>query len=169
MTELVRIGTLGAPQGLKGLIKIAVHTDQPQQRLAVGNQITTNRPGLTLTVSQYVQRQGGLYLGFEGYPDRTAVEQLRAVVLMGEPTYEEDAWYAHELIGLCAITPDGTELGEITDFREMPAQDLLTVKVASGRQALIPFVEQIVTDINPDAGTITIDAPGGLFDEDLLL
>ena len=46
------------------------------------------------------------------------------------------------------------------------AQDLLEVRLAGGREALVPFVEAIVTDVDTEQGRVVVDAPAGLFDLD---
>lgn len=58
----------------------------------------------------------------------------------------------------------GVELGVIVRVDEFPGQDLLVVETPSG-EVLVPFVKAIVTSVDLDAGTVTVDPPGGLFDD----
>ncbi|MGZ4781889.1 MAG: ribosome maturation factor RimM, partial [Oryzihumus sp.] len=37
-----------------------------------------------------------------------------------------------------------------------PAQDLLVVKLASGREALVPFVEALVPEVDVEGGRVVI-------------
>ena len=83
---------------------------------------------------------------------------------------ENDAWYAHELIGLRAVRPGpggdtrpGAELGEIVDLEPGVAQDRLIVRTSDGRRVAVPFVAELVPAVDPDSGTVTLDPPGGLF------
>jgi 16S rRNA processing protein RimM len=55
----------------------------------------------------------------------------------------------------------------VDDVVHLPSQDLLSVKRDAGREVLVPFVAEIVTDIDVDAGRITVDLPEGLLDLDL--
>lgn len=118
---------------------------------------------------------------FEEVPDRTAAEALRGARLMvdtdaadsagGTGGADDDVWYAHELIGLQAIRvasetpPDSApqHLGEVVDLEPGIAQDRLVVRTPDGERVAVPFVEALVPEIDPDAGTVTLDPPGGLF------
>lgn len=48
----------------------------------------------------------------------------------------------------------------------MPAHDVLLLRTTAGEQVLVPFVSQIVPEVDVDAGTVTIDPPGGLLPEE---
>ena len=121
---------------------------------------------------------------FEEVRDRTAAEALRGAHLLvetdtagadgagGADDEDDEAWYAHELIGLRAVralaSADGEsqqleQLGEVVDLEPGVAQDRLIVRTPEGERVAVPFVEALVPEIDPDAGTITVDPPGGLF------
>ena len=71
-------------------------------------------------------------------------------------------------MGVQARDPEGAVLGEIIALDVRPAQDLLTVRLLDGRQALVPFVAEIVStvDLDPADPHVVIDAPPGLLDLD---
>ena len=124
---------------------------------------------------------------FEEVRDRTAAEALRGAHLLvetdtagadgagGADDEDDEAWYAHELIGLRAVralaSADGEsqqleqpqQLGEVVDLEPGVAQDRLIVRTPEGERVAVPFVEALVPEIDPDAGTVTVDPPGGLF------
>ena len=93
----------------------------------------------------------------------------------GADDEDDEAWYAHELIGLRVVrapaSADGEsqqleqpqQLGEVVDLEPGVAQDRLIVRTPEGERVAVPFVEALVPEIDPDAGTITVDPPGGLF------
>ena len=54
--------------------------------------------------------------------------------------------------------------GTITQVEHFPAQDLLTVRTTTG-DVLVPFVKAIVTAVDIEAGTMTVNPPLGLFEE----
>ena len=57
----------------------------------------------------------------------------------------------------------GEELGEVTDVEPGVAQDRLVVTTPDGDDVAVPFVEALVPAIDPEAGTVTLAPPGGLF------
>ena len=99
----------------------------------------------------------------------------------GADDEDDEAWYAHELIGLRVLrapaSADGDsqqleqpqklqqfqQLGEVVDLEPGVAQDRLIVRTPDGERVAVPFVEALVPEIDPDAGTVTVDPPGGLF------
>ncbi|HWK19458.1 MAG TPA: ribosome maturation factor RimM [Microbacteriaceae bacterium] len=171
-TEL-RVGRLTKAHGLKGALKIDLYTDDPAKRFVPGAtfalQVPESSPwhGQRLELTELKWFNGVAVGFFAGVGDRTTAESLVKAVLWVEVAadepQEDDAWYYHQLVGL-RVLRDGVELGRIARVDELPAQDLLAVETASG-EVLVPFVKAIVTSVDLEAGTVTVDPPGGLFDE----
>lgn len=163
---LLRIARIGAPHGLRGHMRLHVHTDSPQQRLAPGRQLRTDPDHGQLTIAASWQRQGQWYAAFEGFADRSAAEELRSVLLLGEPEAEPDAWYQHDLAGMRAQSPAGRILGTITGIEYYPAHDVLILAETGGNRTLVPFVREIVPAVDIPAGRVIIDPPVGLLADD---
>lgn len=179
---LLTVAVIGPAHALKGEVRLEIRTDDPDGRLEPGSVLPVENPGRgplpaaasvgTLTVSRLRFDGQRWYAIFEEARDRTAAESLRGLRLLVDTEAEEDeeddeSWYAHELIGLRAIMTgaDGqtVELGEVTDLEPGVAQDRLVVRTPDGAEIAVPFVEELVPEIDPEAGTITLDPPGGLF------
>jgi len=163
----VTVARIGKAHGLKGEVSLELRTDIPERRLTPGAVLETEPAQAgPLTVDRVRTQAGRWYVYFEEIADRTSAENARGVELIGEADdeAEDDAWYVHELVGLQAVKPDGSVVGEVTDLVAMPAHDLLEVRQASGHRALIPFVEEFVPAVDPEAGTVTVTPPYGLLD-----
>ena len=92
---------------------------------------------------------------------------------------EADEWYPKDLIGLEARLADGntlglkpgTVVGKVVDVIEV-AQWLLKIRLANPvkdadgvvveNSALVPFVDELVPDIDLEEGYLTFNPPGGL-------
>lgn len=165
----VRVATLGAAHGLKGDVRLQLHTDNPAARLIPGTRFTTDpREAGPLELTAVVERSGSTYARFAGHPDRTAVEALRGVVLLADPEDEDDAWYPEQLAGLQARRPDGTVIGTIAGIQHMPAHDVLLLTEPDGARTLIPFVTSIVPTVDVEGGFVIVDPPAGLLAADAL-
>lgn len=167
----VRVATLGAAHGLKGDVRLRLHTDNPASRLVLGARFTTEpREAGPLELTAVASRSGSTYARFAGYPDRTAVEALRGVLLLADPLDadddEPDAWYPEQLEGLQARRPDGTVIGTVTGVQEMPAHDVLLLTEPDGARTLVPFVTAIVPTVDVEGGYVIVDAPLGLLAAD---
>ena len=100
-------------------------------------------------------------------PNRSRPGPSRSVVPGGEDSEgsedSDESWYRHELVGLRALSVSGEDLGEVTDLEPGVAQDRLVVTTPEGDDVAVPFVAALVPAIDPEAGTVTLAPPGGLF------
>lgn len=161
------VARIGRAHGLKGEVTVEVRTDIPDDRLVPGEVYETEPAGAgPLTIGQVRTQAGRWYLRFEEVTTREAADAARGVELVidGDESDEDDAWYVHELVGLTAKRDSGEVIGEVVDLQSMPAQDLLIIKQASGHRAMIPFVDEFVADVDLEGGEITLTPPHGLLD-----
>lgn len=166
----VVVGRIGRAHGLRGEVAVEPRTDDPQTRLGAGAQLHTEPAAVgPVTVASARWHSGRLLVRFTGVPDRSAAEALRGVRLYADVDPQDrpgdpDEYYDHQLAGLLAVTTDDTPVGEITEVVHLPGQDLLAVRAPGGREILVPFVAQIVPDVDLGAGRVVIDPPDGLLD-----
>ncbi|CAL9410251.1 ribosome maturation factor RimM [Streptomyces sp. enrichment culture] len=165
------VARIGRAHGIKGEVTVEVRTDEPELRLGPGAVLATDPPSAgPLTIETGRVHSGRLLLRFEGVRDRTAAEALRNTLLIAdvdpdERPEDEDEYYDHQLIDLDVVTVDGTEVGRITEISHLPAQDLFVVERPDGSEVYVPFVEEIVTDIDLEEQRAVIDPPPGLIDD----
>lgn len=167
----LRVGRLVKAHGLKGALKLELYTDAPERRFISGAKFTLQVPessewhGKTITVREYREMNGNSVIFLEGVEDRSAAETLvRAILWMDEDDeVEDDAWYAHQLVGL-EVLRDGIVVGRVIRVEHFPAQDLLIVETPTG-EVMVPFVGAIVPTVDIEAGRIIVTPPDGLFEE----
>lgn len=162
---LVTVGIIGKAHGLRGEVTVDVRTDEPGERFAIGSVLATTDHG-DLTVESARSHGERLLVAFEEVPDRTAAEGLRGTHLLAEAELDDDSWYEFELVGLIVQLEDGTKVGEVTALQPGAAHDLLVFKETAGVTTSIPFVHQLVPEVDIDAGYVVIDPPGGLLSTD---
>jgi 16S rRNA processing protein RimM len=166
------IGKIGRAHGVQGDVGVEVRTDDPDRRFAAGTTIATDPPErgpLTVVTSRW--HSGRLLVRFADSDDRTQAEALRGTILVvdvdeAERTDDPDEFYDHHLIGLRALTSAGHEVGAVTDVLHLPGQDVLAIKRTDGVEVLVPFVAELVPDVDLDARTVTIEPRPGLLDPD---
>jgi len=167
----VVVARIGKPHGLRGEVTVQLHTDDPESRFAVGTVLATQAtPGSgvprALTIRSTRVHQGTWLLGFEDIPDRTGAESLRGTRLVApaQASDDDDGWYEDQLVGLSVVDRSGTRLGEVTGLEVGPAQDLLVVRLDTGTEAYLPFVEAIVPEVDVEGGRVVVDPPDGLLE-----
>lgn len=164
------VGRIGKVHGLRGEVTVEVRTDDPDNRFAPGTALDTDPAERgPLTVESGREQGGRLVLRFAGIDDRTAAEGLRNTLLIVEADPDElpddpDEYYDHQLVGLRVLTVDGREVGTVADMLHLPTQDLFAVTRPDGREALIPFVGEIVPKVDLKERTVLVDPPPGLLE-----
>ena len=139
---LVVVGRIGRPHGVKGAATIDVRTDEPDKRFAVGARLLTDS-GLDLTVASATWHSGRLLVTFEGYEDRTAVEQLRNVLVSVDRPADERPEDPEEVPGVwrLRVVPHASRLEE----PEQPAE-------VESRGVLPPFLAPALTPLTASLG-----------------
>jgi 16S rRNA processing protein RimM len=168
----VVIGRIGKPHGIRGEVTLDVRTDEPERRFAPGTTLRAEAPAgadrrpSSLTVARARWHQSTLLVTFEELADRNAAEAARGTVLratigLDETPDDPEEFYDHQLVGLDVVDVDGTSLGTVKALVHGSAQDLLTVRTADGRDALVPFVTALVPEVDLEAGRVVVaDRPG---------
>ncbi|MFI7020462.1 ribosome maturation factor RimM [Streptomyces sp. NPDC050164] len=165
------VARIGRAHGIKGEVTVEVRTDEPELRLAPGAVLATDPASAgPLTIETGRVHSGRLLLRFRGVSDRTGAEALRNILLIAEIDPDElpegeDEYYDHQLIDLDVVTADGTEVGRITEISHLPTQDLFIVERPDGSEVMIPFVEEIVSEIDLEEQKAVITPPPGLIDD----
>ena len=182
--ELLRVCRIGRAQGLKGEVTVQIFTDEPEYRSAPGAVLYTKDGEEEYVVASSRTFKERWIIRFGGSGDRDASEAAKGVVLYGEADdpeemLEADEWYPKDLISLEARLAEGntlglapgTVVGKVVDVIEV-AQWLLKIRLANPvkdadgvvveNSALVPFVDELVPDIDLEGGYLTLDPPGGL-------
>jgi 16S rRNA processing protein RimM len=161
---LVVIGRIVRAHGIRGEVVVDVRTDEPTRRFQSG---TTLRAGArSLTIRSSRPHGGRLLVAFDEVSDRNVAEELRGTVLECEvdpaqaPEADEE-YYDRQLVGLSVHDAGGRAHGIVTGVLHLPAQDTLVVGV-DGREVLVPFVAELVPQVDVAAGFIRVADVAGL-------
>ena len=166
----VVVARVGRAHGIRGEVTVEVRTDEPETRLAPGTVLHTDPPERgPLTIASGRVHSGRLLLRFEGVRDRNAAEELRNTLLLTEVDPAErpedpEEFYDHQLVDLEVVTTDGTVVGRVTEVSHLPYQDLLVVRRPDGREVMIPFVSQLVPEVDLARGRAVVAPPPGLLE-----
>ena len=161
-SDLVLVGVITAPHGVRGLVKVKSFTEDPSDLVAYG--AVSDQAGRKVFDLQIVgEAKGQLIARLDGVSDRNAAEDLKGQKLYihrsALPETEEDEFYHADLIGLRTLLADGTEHGLIKAVYDFGAGDLLEVALADGGMAYLPFTRDVAPTIDLKAGTVTVVPP----------
>lgn len=161
--NMVKVGRISGVFGVKGWLK--VHSDtEPREN------ILSYSPWYLYLDGQWQTRKllagrihgKGLVVQLEGCDDRdlaaTLVRTEIAITREQLPKAQPGEVYWVDLQGLRVSTLDAVDLGKVTGLMETGANDVLVIKAEDGQERLVPFIrDSVVTDINLEAGTMTVD------------
>jgi 16S rRNA processing protein RimM len=165
----VVVGRVGRPHGVQGDVSVEVRTDEPERRFTEGSVLLTDRASVgDVTVERARWHSGRLLLHLIGFDDRSAAESLRGMLLSvdvdpSDLPDDPDEYYDHQLVGLAVVDVSGVAIGEITQVSH-GAQDLLVVHRVDGGEAMVPFVRELVPEVDLAHGRVVTDLPEGLLD-----
>jgi len=164
------VGKIVNTHGIMGEVRVISSTDFPEERYAIGSDLGLFMPGsekpISLTVASHRKHKNFDLLTFENHPYLQDVEAYKDGVLkvsedkLGQ--LEDGVFYHHEIIGCQVVTIDGTEIGQVTEILETGANDVWTVKPVTGKLQYIPYIDDVVKEIDIDNNKIVIDPIEGL-------
>jgi 16S rRNA processing protein RimM len=165
--DLVAVGRIAGPHGIRGELKVEVLTDFPQ-RLAPGEKLLLVSPDGKVSETRIVGQRGhkGRYLlMLDGVTDRTAAERLRGGYLKVRtedlPPLPPGHFYQFQLVGLSVRTVSGDELGHVAEVTPTGSNLVLAVR-DGGKEVLVPFIETVVIRVDIEAGELIVNLPEGL-------
>jgi len=165
----VLVGLVARPHGLRGEVKIEVHSDvagrfEPGRELLIA---AANRPPRTVRVASFRRVRGGGVIRLEGVADREAAEALRGarleVAASQVPAAPDGMYYHFELVGCRCVDRELGDLGEVKAVVEDGGGVLL--EVTDGDRTLpVPFVEAFLEEVDVARRQIRLRLPPGLIE-----
>jgi len=116
---LLEVGRVVKPHGLRGEVIVDLISNRPEQRLARGVVLQSDRGPLEVVSASAHQHRW--IVTFGGIADRDGAEELRDLVLRAEPLEgEEDTLWVHELIGSLVYDVNGLFYGRVLEVEANP-------------------------------------------------
>ncbi|GBE73900.1 16S rRNA processing protein RimM homolog [Microcystis aeruginosa NIES-87] len=186
----LEIGTIVAPQGLEGELRVLSVSDFPERFQKRGIRGIQGTQGgeireITLLRGRGLPGKNVYVIKLEGVENREQAEALRGYKLwankLEKPRLKADEYHVSELVNLEVYHHlTGEKIGVVVDIL-WAGNDILAVQLEanlasvkkkspssdSGAQALVPFVKEIVPLVDLKAARIEISPPPGLLEINL--
>lgn len=167
-SDLITLGKVTSPYGVKGWVKVYSYTDPMDQILDYEDWLVNlNGTWTKVKVNKGRSHGKGMVAHLEGCENRddALVYQNAEIAIRRDqlPELEEGDFYWHELEGLRVLTVDDVNLGTVSHMMSAgAANDVLVVKgdaeAIDREERLIPYLpEQVVKEVNLETGTIRVD------------
>ena len=139
----ILMAKIGAAQGLRGEVRVSSYTDDPMALGDYGNLVAAD--GRVFEILEVRQGKNVVIVRFRGINDRNAAEALNGLELfvdrdnLPDEDLDEDEFFYTDLEGLDVVDAEGKSYGSVSAVYDFGAGDLLELKGAGRRPALIPL------------------------------
>jgi 16S rRNA processing protein RimM len=172
MVKWFNVGKVVNTHGIKGEVRVISTTDFAEERYKVGNVLYLFMPDqkdpVEMTISSHRSHKNFDLLTFEGHHDINEVEKYRGAILKIPESQltplDENEFYFHEIIGCEVLTLDGELVGKVKEILTPGANDVWVIKGKTGKELLIPYIEQVVKEIDIKNKKIRIEPMEGLLE-----
>ena len=155
MEQMLKIGVVVKPQGIKGELKVAPFTDDAN-RFKKLKQVIID--GQVYKVSGAKIGADAVFLALFGVQDRNQAETFRNKELFVERedavTPKQDHYFIVDIIGCTVKTETDQVVGVVTDVTQAKT-DIFTLD-CNGRTMRFPFLKDLLVSVDTQGKTITV-------------
>lgn len=172
MEKWFNVGKIVNTHGVRGEVRVISKTDFADERYTPGNKLyifkERDTEPLEVIIASHRQHKSFDLLTFEGYHNINEVEQFKGSLIKIPESQleelEEGEFYYHEIIGCSAVTEEGEEVGKIKEILSPGANDVWVIQRKGGKDLLIPYIEEVVKEIDIENKQVKIHVMEGLLD-----
>ncbi|MDF2814159.1 MAG: rRNA processing protein RimM [Paenibacillus sp.] len=169
-TKWFNVGKVANTHGIRGELKIVPLTDFPEDRFAIGSQLTltdtSGRDNISVEVESARAHKNTYILKLKSFEHINDVEKYKGWMLkINEEQLsdlDEDEYYYHEIVGCQVVSDEGEQLGTVSEILAPGANHVWVVNRPTGKQLLIPVIDDVVLDVNVESKLITVHLMEGL-------
>lgn len=169
------VGKIVNTQALRGEVRVMATTDFPEERFKIGAILAIfngNKLVETVEVDGHRLHKNFNLLHFKGKDNINDVEKFKGFDLKVAGTereadeLDENEFYYDDIIGLEVYTTDEIYLGKVREITSLPSNDVWAIQRPNkGKDILIPYIEDIVLEIDLSGNRVVIEPMDGLIDD----
>ena len=162
--QLLAVGTVVRPHGLRGELLINSLTDFPEHLSSVetvylGDQAEPH------PLARVRTQRGKFIIQLGDCTDRDMAEKYRGQVVQikaeAAAPLPPGMYYQHQVIGLAAYTEEGEHLGELVEVLETGANDVYVIRGEQG-ELLLPVIPSVIRGTDLAERRLTVHLLDGL-------
>lgn len=164
--NLIVVGKIVKPHGMKGEVVVEPLTDFPAERFKAGKEFTTveSVEFARLTVVRVRAHEERLLVDIKELTGRDEAEKLRDVrlAISSDETFSlpDGEYYGYQLLGLSVFNSEGEKIGRLKDFTT-GSSPLLVIENPELGLVDYPAVDSLIKDIDLEDNKIVLDLPRG--------
>lgn len=157
--NLIEIGLIVKPHGLKGELKLKLHSPESNLILNIDNIYVDNQ---IFKIDYSKKVSNGILLKFVSKNTRNSIEDLIGKKIFVDkdiiPLAPSGENYYFELIG-SKVVYNNVEIGTLIEIVETKANNIYVVKELNGNEILIPKTKSFIKKFNKDKKILEVILP----------
>lgn len=169
-SDLVIVGRIRRSHGVKGVVVIETMTAGAEDVFSEGKELIAGTvkgevaaPPRSLHIEMAEPFMGGYRVQFAEITGRDEADRWRNRYVLAPrselPEPGEDEIYLHDLVGLSVHAPDGSEIGRVEAYYELPHDIMVEVTREKG-SVMVPY--RFVTEVDLEGKRLVVEPPEGL-------
>ena len=167
----LKVGKIVNTHSLRGEVKVISSRDFEEERFKKGSKLLITRGNQVIeevVVESYRSHKNSLLVKFEGIDSINEAEKFKNLQLKVDSEkiseLEENEFYFHEIIGCRVFDENNMLLGEVVEILTPGANDVWVIKGENGKEILIPYIADVVKNVDVQNKKIDIEIMEGLID-----
>ncbi len=167
MEEYLIIGSVTAPFGVRGEVKVFPHTDDVSRFKKLKEVfLDTGKEKLSLHPESVKYSKQFVIIKFREFSNPNEVEGLRGKNLLVDRAHavklQKDEYFITDLIGLDVVREDGSRLGVLKDVMQTGANDVYIVLKEDQTEILLPAIKECILDVDMEKRVMKVFVMPGL-------
>ena len=170
--KYLQLGIILKTKGLKGEVKVKSTTDFANVRYKKKNKVylynEKTKDLKEVHVASYNFNQGFDYVSFEEFLDIDQITPFIGYQIVvdkdEQPALKKDNYYFADLIDSEVFDKERGLIGKVTKVEEFSANETLRIKLASGKDLLLPFVKAFIIKVDVANKRIDVELIEGMIE-----
>ena len=169
MENMLRVGVITSPHGIKGEVKVFPTTDDAKRFKELKKVILdTGKEYIPMEIEHVKFFKNMVILKFRGYDNINEIEKYKSRDLLitrdQAVDLEPDEYFITDLIGLTVVSDQGAELGTLKDVLETGANDVYVVAMKDGKELMLPAIGDCILNVDLEQRRMEVHVLEGLMD-----
>lgn len=169
MENLLRVGVITSPHGIKGEVKVFPTTDDAKRFKELKKVILdTGKEYIPMEIEHVKFFKNMVILKFKGYDNINEIEKYKSrdLLITRDQAVDlaPDEYFITDLIGLAVVSDQGVELGTLKDVLETGANDVYVVAMKDGKELMLPAIGDCILNVDLEQRRMEVHVLEGLMD-----
>lgn len=171
MENYLRVGVISSTHGIAGEVKVFPTTDD-NQRFKKLKQVFLDigKEYIELEIERVRFFKQMVIVKFKGYDNINDIEKYKGKDLLvtreNAVPLAENEYFIYDIIDAEVETEEGKGLGVLKEVLTTGANDVYVVKLADGKELLLPVIDDCVKQIDTENKKVVVHLMPGLLEED---